>query len=155
MRFITPTYAANPELVKALGPDVVEGIISVDTVPNENAAAYKVFDEVYRKEMGQPASTNSFAAMTWDMVTVLALAMEAANSTDIAAINAKMREVANPPGQTVYSFAEGKAALKSGKINYDGASSVLDFDAKGDVKPDFGVYVFEKGKLERKYVVAI
>jgi len=55
----------------------------------------------------------------------------------------------------VASFAEGKAALKSGKINYDGASSVLDFDARGDVKPDFGVYVFEKGKMDRKYIVKI
>jgi hypothetical protein len=52
--------------VKALGADVVEGIISVDTVPNEKAASYKVFDEVYRKETGEPASSNSFAAMTWD-----------------------------------------------------------------------------------------
>ncbi len=155
MRFITPTYAANPELVKALGADVVEGLISVDTVPNESATAYKLFDDTYRKIMGQPGSTNSFAAMTWDMVTVLALAMEAANSIEIAAINAKMREVANPPGQVVSSFAEGKAALKSGKINYDGASSVLDFDARGDVKPDFGVYVFEKGKMDRKYIVKI
>ena len=155
MRFITPTYAANPELVKALGAEVVEGLISVDTVPNESAAAYKLFDDMYRKVMGQPGSTNSFAAMTWDMVTALALAMEAANSIEIAAINAKMREVANPPGQVVSSFAEGKAALKSGKINYDGASSVLDFDARGDVKPDFGVYVFEKGKMDRKYIVKI
>ncbi|HJP67535.1 MAG TPA: ABC transporter substrate-binding protein, partial [Sphingomicrobium sp.] len=107
MRFITPTYAANPELVKALGADVVEGLISVDTVPNESAPAYKLFDDTYRKVMGQPGSTNSFAAMTWDMVTVLALAMEAANSAEIAAVNAKMREVANPPGQVVSSFAEG------------------------------------------------
>ena len=155
MHFIAPTYAANPELVKALGADVVEGLISVDTVPNETAAAYKLFDESYRNAMGQPGSTNSFAAMTWDMVTVLALAMEAANSVEIAAINAKMREVANPPGPTVFSFAEGKTALKSGKINYDGASSVLDFDEHGDVKPDFGVYAFEKGKMDRKYIVKI
>jgi branched-chain amino acid transport system substrate-binding protein len=63
--------------------------------------------------------------------------------------------VANPPGKTVSSFAEGKEALKDGKINYDGASSVLDFDAKGDVKPDFGVFVFEKGQMNRKYVVKI
>ena len=42
-----------------------------------------------------------------------------------------------------------------GKINYDGASSVLDFDAHGDVKPDFGVFVFEKGQMNRKYVVKI
>jgi branched-chain amino acid transport system substrate-binding protein len=127
----------------------------VDTVPNETSQAYKLFDEVYRKEMGQPGSTNSFAAMTWDMVTVLALAIEAANSVEIAAINAKIREVGNPPGTTVSSFAEGKAALKAGKINYDGASSVLDFDERGDVKPNFAVYTFDKGKMNRKYVVEI
>jgi branched-chain amino acid transport system substrate-binding protein len=155
VRWIAPTYAANPELAKALGADVVEGLISVDTVPNESAPGYKLFDEAYRKAMNAPGSTNSFAAMTWDMVTVLALAIEAAKSSETAAINAKIREVANPPGKTVSSFAEGKEALKDGKINYDGASSVLDFDAKGDVKPDFGVFVFEKGQMNRKYVVKI
>jgi branched-chain amino acid transport system substrate-binding protein len=155
MRWVAPTYAANPELVKALGADAVEGLISVDTVPNEGAASYKVFDEAYRKAMNAPGSSNSFAAMTWDMVTVLGLAIEAARSTETAAINAKIREVANPPGKTVASFAEGKAALQDGKINYDGASSVLDFDAHGDVKPDFGVFVFEKGQMNRKYVVKI
>ncbi len=34
-------------------------------------------------------------------------------------------------------LAEGKEALKKGKINYEGASSVLDFDQFGDVTPDF------------------
>lgn len=155
MRFIAPTYAANPQLAKALGPDVVEGIISVDTVPNETAASYKLFDQTYRKEMGQPGSSNSFAAMTWDMVIVLALAIEAAKSAETASISAAIRQIANPPGQAVFSFAEGKQALQAGKINYEGASSVLDFDEHGDVKPDFGVYTFEKGSLVRKFVVQI
>ena len=156
MRFITPTYAANPELVKALGPDVVEGVISVDTVPNENAPSYKLFDEVYRKEMGQPGVEQ--LVRRDDMGHgQRAGAGDGGGRTRSRSppSTPKMREIANPPGQKVYSFAEGKAALKSGKIDYDGASSVLDFDAKGDVKPDFGVYVIEKGKLERKYVVAI
>ena len=155
MRFITPTYAANPELVKALGADVVEGIISVDTVPNETAPAYKLFDETYRKEMGQPGSTNSFAAMTWDMVTVLALAMEAANSVEIAAINAKMREVANPPGQVVYPSPRARPrsrAARSTMTEHPRSSISM---RSGDVKPDFGVYVFEKGKMDRKYIVKI
>jgi branched-chain amino acid transport system substrate-binding protein len=59
--------------------------------------------------------------------------------------------VANPPGQQVASFAEGKAALKKGKINYEGASSALDFDATGDVTPTFGAWSVESGKLVMKY----
>jgi branched-chain amino acid transport system substrate-binding protein len=106
--------------------------------------------------MGQSGLTNVYAAMTWDMVVCLALAMEAAGpNASVAAINAKMREIANPPGTKVYSFAEGKEALKKGKINYEGASSVLDFDQYGDVTPDFGVSIISKGKIERKYVVHI
>jgi branched-chain amino acid transport system substrate-binding protein len=91
------------------------------------------------------------------MVITLALAMEAAGpNADIAAINAKMREVANPPGEEVFTFAAGKAALAAGRaINYQGASSVLDFDQFGDVTPDFGVFVISGGRLERRYIVSI
>ena len=82
--------------------------------------------------------------------------MEAAKSEDIAAINGKIREIANPAGEEVFTFAQGKAALAAGKkINYQGASSILDFDQYGDVTPDFGVFFITKGKLERRYVVKI
>jgi branched-chain amino acid transport system substrate-binding protein len=93
--------------------------------------------------------------MTWDMVHALALAIEAANAADTAAINAKIREVSNPAGQQVYTYAEAKEALKKGKINFEGASSVLDFDQYGDVTPDFGVFFIEAGKLNRRYVVKL
>jgi branched-chain amino acid transport system substrate-binding protein len=155
VKWIIPGWAANPQLVKALGPDVVEGVISVDSVSNEEAPSFKVYDEAHKKAMNQPGLSNVYAAMTWDMVITLALAMEAANSTETAAINAKIREIANPEGKKVYTFAEGKEALKSGKINYEGASSVLDFDQFGDVTPDFGVFFIEKGNLNRRYVVKI
>ena len=155
-KWIIPGWAANPQLVKALGNEAVEGIFSVDSVANEQAPAYKAFDAAYTRAMNQPGSTNIYAAMTWDMVTVLALAMEAAGpGADLAAINKKIREVANPEGTKVSTFAEGKEALKKGKINYEGASSVLDFDEFGDVSPDFGVYPIKSGKLERAYVVKI
>ena len=155
VKWVMPGWAASPDLVKAVGPDVVEGIISVDSVSNENAPSYKAYDEAYRKATGQPGQSNVYAAMTWDMVHALALAIEAANSTDTAAINAKIREVSNPAGQQVYTYAEAKEALKKGKINFEGASSVLDFDQYGDVTPDFGVFFIEGGQLNRRYVVKI
>lgn len=155
-KFIIPAWAANPDLVKALGPEVTEGIFSVDSISNEGSAAYKAFDAAYQKTMGQPGANNVYAAMTWDMVVVLALAMEAAGpNADVAAISAKLHAVAGPGGTPVATFAEGKAALKSGKIDYQGASSILDFDQYGDVTPDFAVSVISKGKIDRKSVIKL
>lgn len=156
-KWIIPGWAANPDLIKALGAEVCEGIISVDTVSNEKSASYAHFDKAYAKATGKPASTNVYAAMAYDMVISLALAMEAAGpGASVVQINAKLRDVANAPGTEVFTFAEGKALLaKKGKVNYEGASGKLDFDKFGDVTPDFGVYVIEKGQLVRRDVVSI
>ncbi|MEP7056558.1 MAG: ABC transporter substrate-binding protein [Caldimonas sp.] len=157
VKWIMPGWAANPDLVKALGNEVVEGLISVDSVSNENAASYKALDAAYQKATGKPVSTNVYASMCYDMVVCLALAMEAAGrNATVAQVNAKIRHVANPDGTKVYSFAEGKKLLaEKKKINYEGASSRLDFDEFGDVTPDFGMFVIEKGQLVRHDVVSI
>ena len=157
VQWIIPGWAANPELVKALGPEVTEGLISVDTVSSETSPSYKNFDAAYMKATGKPASSNVYAAMTYDMVISLALAMEAAGTNaTVEQINGKIRDVSNAPGKPVYSFAEGKALIaKKENIDYDGASSKLDFDKFGDANPDFGVYVIEKGQLVRRDVVSV
>ena len=154
-KWILPGWAGSPDLAKAVGAEVLEGVFSVDSTSNITAASFAQYDKAYQQAMGQPGASNVYAAMTWDMVMTLALAIEAAGSIETAAIKAKIREIANPPGTPVFSFAEGKAALKQGKINYEGASSKLDFDEYGDVTPDFAVSVFQKGALVQKYVVAI
>lgn len=154
-KWIMPGWAANADLVKAVGPDVAEGVISVESISNENSQGFAAYDAAYRTAMSQPGLGNAYAAMTWDMVVVLALAMEAAGKSDTASVNAKIREIANPDGRKVSTFAEGKAALKAGKINYEGASSALDFDQYGDVTPDFSMSKLEKGQLVRKYIVNI
>ncbi len=156
-KWILPGWAAGPDLIKALGNEVCEGLISVETVSNEGSDAFKAFDAAYTKATGKAAATNIYAAMAYDMVISLALAAEAAGAkADITAINGKIREVSNPAGDAVYSFATGKAALAAKKkINYEGASSKLDFDKFGDTTPDFGVFVIEKGELVRRDVVSI
>ena len=157
LKWIMPGWAANPDLVKALGNEVVEGLISVDSVSNENAASFKRFDAALNAATGKGAATNVYASMCYDMVVCIALAMEAAGpNATVAQINAKLREVANPDGTKVFSFAEGKKLLaEKKKVNYEGASGRLDFDSFGDVTPDFGVYVIEKGLLVRRDVVSI
>lgn len=157
VKWVIPGWAANPDLIKALGAEVCEGIISVDTVSNEKSEAYANFDAAYTKATGKPGASNIYAAMTYDMVMALALAMEAAGrGATVAQINAKIRDVSNAPGTAVSTFAKGRELLgKKQKINYEGASSKLDFDNFGDATPDFGVFVIEKGQLVRRDVVSI
>jgi branched-chain amino acid transport system substrate-binding protein len=157
VKWIMPGWAANADLVKALGNEVVEGVIAVDAISNEGASSYKHLDAEYQKAMSKPVSTNVYAAMTYDMVVSLALAMEAAGpNATVMQVNAKIRDVSNPPGTKVFSFAEGKKLLaQKQKVNYEGASSRLDFDKFGDVTPDFGMYVIEKGQIVRKDVIVL
>lgn len=155
VQWIIPGHAATPEFIKAVGPEVVEGVWTADLVVATDSPAYKPFDEAYRSQLSQPGESNIYAAMTWDMMTILGLAIEAAKSDDMTAVNKQIRAVANEPGTKVFSFADGKEKLKSGKIDYDGASSTLQFDEFGDVSPNFGVYQIEKGALVRKYTMRV
>ena len=156
-KWVIPGWAANEDLVKALGAEVCEGLISVESVSNEKSESYAHFDKGYTKVSGKPASTNIYAAQTYDMIIALGLAMEAAGpGASVEQVNAKMRDVCNGPGTEVFTFAQGKALLaKKEAINYQGASSKLDFDQFGDATPDFGVSIIEKGKLVRRDVVSI
>ncbi len=144
-KFIAPGYSANQALAKALGPEVTEGIIALSNVPASSGAAYKQFVASFKKASGH--EPEMFAACAYDMAVVLGLAMEAAGpNADVMAVNGKVRTVTNSPGTKVSTFVEGRDVLRrKQKIDFEGASSGLEFDANGDTVPDFGVYVFEKG----------
>ena len=152
---VIPGWAWGPAVQKALSPEVLEGLIVFDSVPDSDGAAFKTFDTGYHAATGASGLSNVYAAMAYDMVVVLALALQKAGpGADNAAIAQAIPVIAGPPGQKVSSFAEGKAALKAGtKINYEGASGPLDFDANGDAISVFGVQQFTKGALERKYLL--
>jgi len=154
-RWIIAGHATTPEFIKAVGPTVAEGVLTADLVVAKESPAYAPYDAAFTKVMSQPGESNIYAAMTWDMIIVLAVAIEAAGTADMTAVNKAVREVANSPGAKVHSFAEGKAKLPAGKTDYDGASSILDFDENGDVTPSFGIYRIESGALVRKYTLQV
>lgn len=154
-KWVMPGFAANAEFMKALGNEATEGIMVVESVVNKGAPAYKGFAARYEQAMGKPASGNVYAAMCYDMVQVLALAVEAAGpNAGGAAIAAKVHEVTTGDGQAVGSFAQGKALLKQGKrINYEGASSSVDFDDENDTDPTFNAFVIKSGAWQRAYAI--
>lgn len=77
-----------------------------------------------------------YVAHAYDAAFLLALAIEAAGSAQPAKVPAGLRAVSGPKGTVVYpgEFAKARALLKQGqRINYDGASGPVDFDAAGDI----------------------
>lgn len=154
-KFIMPGWTANEDLVKALGKEATEGIISISNVAAHEHEAYKHFAAEFRKRTKR--EPDIFASQSYDMVITLALAIEAAGATaDVAAVNGKIRAVtAQGGGEKVSGFAQGQALLRAGKaVDYDGASSRLDFGKQGETVPDFGVFDIRDGKLVLKEVIA-
>jgi len=154
LRWMLPGWAVSPELIRAVGPAVSEGQFVLASIANETSSAYKRYSEAYRSVFNTAPPLHAFPAETWDMLIVFALAVEANGGADGPGLQKQIFEVTRGNGVPVTSFAEGKAALRAGrKINYEGASSNLDFDTAGDVTPDFSVGVIERGEVKRKYVV--
>lgn len=153
-KFIMPGWSANQELVKALGATVTEGIIAVSNVAATAHPAYRRFAAAYRQATNK--EPDIFSSQCYDMVISMALAIEAAGpGADTLAINGKLRSVTNAPGTKVSSFVEGRDLLrKKAKIDYDGASSALEFGQYGETVPDFGVFEIQKGQLVAKEVIS-
>ena len=120
--------------------------IVVEGAPNLSSSAYKNADKLFRAAHKEDA--DFFAAMAYDHLMILALAALAAKGdTTGDAIKANIRKISNPPGKVVGSWADAAGPIRAGeKVNYEGASSAVDFDDNGDAKTDFGVYRIKAGK---------
>jgi ABC-type branched-subunit amino acid transport system substrate-binding protein len=83
----------------------------------------------------QPLANANYA---YDAVISLALAQEAAKSSDGTKVAAEMKKVTNPPGTACFAFADCKKLIDAGtKVNYEGASGALDYNQYNNV---FGPY---------------
>ena len=157
VNWLFPTYAVNDEMVKSLDNQITDGIVTVDSLSNEGSPSYTALAAKYKAATNLDLSGNIFAAMCYDMVMTLGLSIEqAGNNATTLQINSKIRDVVNPPGQKVTGFAEGKALIaKKQKINYEGASSRLDFDMFGDASPDYAEFVINGDKRVRTSIITI
>jgi branched-chain amino acid transport system substrate-binding protein len=84
---------------------------------------------------------------------MMALAIEKAGVPDRSKVSAALRAIAGPEGKLVYpgEFGKAKALIKQGvKINYEGASGPVDFDAAGDVSGRVSVNWYANGALQTK-----
>ena len=89
-----------------------------------------------------------YVAHAYDAAFMMALAIEAAGAADRARIPAALRSIAGPKGRVIYpgEFAKAKALIRQGaRIDYDGASGPVDFDAAGDITGRFIVNRYSSG----------
>lgn len=129
------------------GDIIVSGVIG--TAPSAGGPALDDFTARY-KSVFDDRDPEVFDPNTWDAAAVLVLAAEAAQSTEGEAIKANIVNVANAPGTEVTNVCEGLALVREGQdINYQGASSTVEFDAQGDVVGRYDVWtITETGALE-------
>jgi len=121
----------------ALGSAFLKDYTALITAPSKVTPAVKAYEQAVRATQKQEPSpwqsylSNPFSITYYDGMVALALAMVAKHSTKPSVFNAAMPTVTNPGhGKVVvYTFAQGKAALLAGKkIQYVGATGVIDFD---------------------------
>lgn len=136
---------AEGQFIKAVGPQMAEGIEHFQPAPPLGTPSYKRF----LKLMGADKDTIFFfAGNTHDQVCTLALAMEKSKSTDPLVYTKVIREVCNPPGKEVEDVLQALKLVRAGtKINFNGAGSICDFDEHGDqLNRHYAHFRIENGK---------
>lgn len=138
----------TPEAIKSVGPDIMEGVYGEVASSDDSRPAYKRFAKLYKGATGK--GVYPFGANAYDAMILTGLAMVAADSTSGQAINSKIREVSNPPGTKVSSFAEGVKALKAGNdIDYEGASGPVNLDETGSATNPYSIQQVTNGKWKQ------
>lgn len=132
---------AVPEIFDAVGAELIN-----DKAFVEFADADPSLPEFISFEERYPGAGAPFAPNSFDMVTLVALSLEASGQCDGAGINSVIRGVSDG-GTPVSTFAEGRDALANGDdINYEGASGPLVFDPSGTVSGAYTIQQAQNGE---------
>jgi branched-chain amino acid transport system substrate-binding protein len=132
--FVDGTKSAD--MFKDLGWSTFDGMKG--TAPSSlDLPTGKAFEDAYSAEYGSTPPL-PFMREIYDAVYLVALAAEKAGSTDSTAIRDALRDVANPPGDTINpgsaGWTQALADIQAGtEINYEGAAGPVDLDENGDV----------------------
>lgn len=151
-QFLFVDGTRSQELIDAIGAEFLNGSKGTAPTGGPGTASGQALEADYIAEYGAlPAAP--FVAETYDATICLALAAEAAGSTDGVAIRDALRQVCSGDGEVAVAGAEGVAAalaaVRAGNaINYEGAATSVDWDANGDVLTGFiGIWQYQDGTI--------
>jgi len=151
-RFLFCDGTKSIDIVKAVGAKNVEG--QKGTAPGTpGGEAYKSFNAFYKEEFGKLPNL-PFITNAYDGAAIIGLAAYLADKKGLelnpASIRDQLREVSNPPGQTVYpgEFEKAFGLLSQGKpIDYEGAAGSVNFDENGDVATPIEIWEYQDGEI--------
>jgi ABC-type branched-subunit amino acid transport system substrate-binding protein len=137
-KFLFVDGTKSQDIIDTIGAAALEGTTGTSPSAPEKAELTTNFDADYQAEYGKPVPALPYIRESYDAVIAIALAAEAAKSTDPSKIRDQLREVAGPPGQKIGAGAAGVtqalAAVKAGTdIDFEGAANSDNFDKNGDV----------------------
>jgi ABC-type branched-subunit amino acid transport system substrate-binding protein len=159
--FLLTDGTKSEDIITAVGAAALEGTTgSVPSTPEE-ANLTADFDAEYKAEYGKDVPSAPYVRESYDAVIAIALAAEAAKSTDSSKIRDQLRKVAGPPGDKLgASAADVKQALEAIRagtdIDFEGASNRQNWDKNGDVLTG-GIEIFRivGGDFETIKVVSV
>jgi branched-chain amino acid transport system substrate-binding protein len=146
-KFLGSEGTRDPKLYEQIGIKNLEGMImAVSGDPaSKNLDAFNAeLAKVDKSHVGKP-----FTAHAYDATFMLALAIEAAGTTDRAKVRDALRRIASPGGVAINpgEWKKAKDALaKKQKVVYHGAAGNHVFDRNGDVSGIVDVYEIKGGK---------
>ena len=143
-KFVLADGMVGESLIKAIGK-ALNG--SVATAPGSDSPNAKKFQAAATKAGVKGASP--FAAEGYDAAALIILAAQAAGSMDRKAIQSKILDVANAPGEMIGpgELAKGLKLLADGKaVDYQGATDVA-LTGGGDASGSYKEYEVKDGKF--------
>lgn len=148
-KLLVPDTISFEELPDNINKAALEGSTGTRAGTPETTEAYAAFNDAWKAAGG--ADHFSLDANSFDATMLCFLSAVAAGSTDSAAIQGKMAEVASAPGDK-YNFlqlTEAVQALMAGKdIDFEGVSGPLDIGPTGDTTASlYDIFTYKDGKL--------
>jgi ABC-type branched-subunit amino acid transport system substrate-binding protein len=160
-KFLFVDGTKSADIIKAVGAAALEGTTGTSPSAVENAAATVKFDADYKAEYGKDVPDLPYVRESYDAVIAIALAAEAAKSTDPTKIRDNLRKVDGPPGEKITAGAAGVqqalTAIRAGTdIDFEGAANSDNFDKNGDVLTgDIEIFKITGGTFETIKVVPV
>ena len=138
--FVFTAGGESLELAAAVGPWIV-GMYGTAPTSDPQIGHAPRWNEQFEAEFGEPPQ-RTYIRETYDATVAIALAAQAAQSTDGTAIRDQLRAIADAPGEVVEGTAEGVArgltlTAEGTAINFEGVSSTMAWDERGDLKRAF------------------
>jgi branched-chain amino acid transport system substrate-binding protein len=146
-KIFTLSIAADSEgkFIENVGAKVAEGVTHLQPTPPVGSTAYKRFIKL----MGETDDrVFLFACSTYDQIAMIAMAIEKAKSTTASEFLTQFMGIANGPGEAVDNPVDGLKAIRAGRsVNFSGAGSSVEFNARGDlISREFTQYKIVGGK---------